>query len=230
MQFWWVNHSQTRRQEIDGGYLWSPVKKANGARNRFYDNMRAASPGDLVLSYADGKIGRIGLVTDFAISAPKPTEFGTVGAYWSDAGWLLPIQWLDAPLTIRPQAILGRLGPLLPKSHSPVRAENGYGNQSAYLAEVDAAVFDVVLEAAGLRLASFLDLRSPATVSDFAKHLDDLVEDRIEHDDALDQTMREQLTRARRGQGLFRKRVFDVEPVCRLTGIAQPNPPDPEQY
>jgi hypothetical protein len=223
MQFWWVNHAQTRRQEIDGGYLWSPIKKANGARNLFYDNMRHASPGDLVLSYADGKVGRVGLVTDFAISAPKPTEFGSVGAYWSDVGWLLPVQWLDASLAVSPQAILPRLAPLLPRTHSPVRPENGYGNQSAYLAEVDAAVFDVVLEAAGLGLASFLDLKSAATISDFAKRLDDLVEDRIEHDVGIDQTMREQLTRARRGQGLFRKRVFDVEPVCRLTGIAQPS-------
>lgn len=185
--------------------------------------MRSASPGDLVLSYAEGKVGRIGLVADFAISAPKPTEFGSVGAYWNDAGWLLPIQWLDTPLAVRPQAILRRLAPVLPKSHSPVRAENGYGNQSAYLAEVNAAVFDVVLEAAGFALSDFVTLMPSATVSDFAQRLDDLVEDRIDHDEAIDSTVREQLTRARRGQGLFRKRVSDVEPVCRLTGIAQPN-------
>ena len=223
MQFWWVNHAQTRRQEVDGGYLWSPVAKANGARNRFYDNMRSATPGDLVLSYADGQVGRIGIVADFAISAPKPTEFGTVGAYWNDAGWLLPVQWLDARLAVRPKAILQRLGPLLPQSHSPIRAENGNGNQAAYLAEVDAAVFDVVLEAAGLRLQDFVAMQSTMTQSDFARRLDDLVEDRIVHDDAIDTTTREQLTRARRGQGLFRKRVFEVEPVCRVTGIDKPS-------
>jgi hypothetical protein len=38
-QYWWVNHKQTVRQEIDRQYLWSPKTSNNGARNRFYDNM-----------------------------------------------------------------------------------------------------------------------------------------------------------------------------------------------
>jgi putative restriction endonuclease len=55
-QYWWVNHKQTWRQEIDGQYLWSPKTSRNGVRNEFYSNMRRASPGDLVLSYADQQI------------------------------------------------------------------------------------------------------------------------------------------------------------------------------
>lgn len=39
-EYWWVNHKQTFRQEIDGQYLWSPKRKSNGARNEFYNNMR----------------------------------------------------------------------------------------------------------------------------------------------------------------------------------------------
>ncbi|MEI9986993.1 MAG: hypothetical protein WDN69_29840 [Aliidongia sp.] len=34
-QFWWVNHNQTVRQEIDGQYLWSPKTESNGARSEF---------------------------------------------------------------------------------------------------------------------------------------------------------------------------------------------------
>jgi hypothetical protein len=203
--------------------LWSPVTEANGAHSQFYDNMRRAAPGDFVLSYANGQVGRIGLIADFAINAPKPAEFGAIGAYWNSAGWLLPVQWLDATLAVRPKALLARLAPLLPVTHSPIRATTGDGNQKAYLAEVDAAVFDVVLEAAHLRLAEFLTLRPATTVSDFTRRLDDLVEARINEDAGIDQTMREQLTRARRGQGLFRRRVLDVEPVCRVTGVDKPN-------
>ncbi|MGQ0280014.1 HNH endonuclease [Sphingopyxis sp. Q841] len=223
MRFWWVNHKQTMRQEIAGGYLWSPVTEANGARSQFYDNLRHAAPGDLVLSYANGQVGRIGIIADFAINAPKPAEFGTIGAYWNSAGWLLPVQWLEAALAVRPKALLARLAPLLPSMHSPIRAATGDGNQKAYLAEVDAAVFDVVLEAAHMRLANFLTLRPANTVSDFTRQLDDLVEERIKDDAGIDATMREQLTRARRGQGLFRRRVLDVEPVCRITGVDKPN-------
>jgi putative restriction endonuclease len=125
------------RQEIAGGYLWSPVSEANGARSRFYDNMRRAAPGDAVLSYADGRIGRIGIVSDFAISAPKPEEYGNTGAYWNATGWLLPVGWIDVELAVRPKELLSRLGPLLPSTHSPIQPITGNGNQKAYLAEVD---------------------------------------------------------------------------------------------
>jgi hypothetical protein len=87
--------------------------------------MRTAEPGDIVLSYAAGQIGRIGLVADFAIEAPKPSEFGSAGAYWDRIGWWLPVQWFDAELAVRPKDLLDRLGPLLPETHSPIQAATG---------------------------------------------------------------------------------------------------------
>jgi hypothetical protein len=51
VRYWWVNQKQTHRHEIRGGYLWSPKRRADQTRNRFYDNMRLVAPGDLVLSY-----------------------------------------------------------------------------------------------------------------------------------------------------------------------------------
>ena len=33
MRYWWVNQNQTFRQEIAGGFLWSPKRNANGGRN-----------------------------------------------------------------------------------------------------------------------------------------------------------------------------------------------------
>lgn len=222
MRFWWVNHKQTMRQEIAGGYLWSPVTEANGARSRFYDNMRHAAPGDVVLSYAEGRVGRIGNVADFAISAPKPEEFGSIGAYWSAVGWLLPVQWLDASLAVRPKDLLVQLAPLLPVMYSPIQPHTGNGNQKAYLTEVDRAVVELVLGAAKLPLTDLLAAPT-RTAADFAVTLDDIVERGILEDISLDRTVREQLTRARRGQGLFRKRVLDVEPICRVTGVEKPN-------
>jgi putative restriction endonuclease len=50
MRYWWVNQNQTYRHEIGGGYLWSPKRNANGARNPFYESMREVAPGDLVFS------------------------------------------------------------------------------------------------------------------------------------------------------------------------------------
>ncbi len=56
MRFWWVNQNQTYRHEIQGGYLWSPKKNANGARNPFYESMREVSPGDLIFSFKDTRM------------------------------------------------------------------------------------------------------------------------------------------------------------------------------
>ena len=168
----------TPQQEVTGGYLWSPVTEANGARSQFYDNMRLAIPGDVVLSYARGRIGWIGIVADFAISAPKPEEFGSTGSYWGSVGWLLPVQWLDVALAVRPKDLLDRLAPLLPTRHSPIQPRTGNGNQKAYLTEVDRAVIDLVLDSAKLILSDLLVTPSQ-TISDFAATLDDLVEQRI---------------------------------------------------
>jgi hypothetical protein len=40
------------RQEVDSGYLWSPVAETNGVKSRLYDNMRRAAPGYSSVSYA----------------------------------------------------------------------------------------------------------------------------------------------------------------------------------
>ncbi|MBY0611102.1 MAG: HNH endonuclease [Beijerinckiaceae bacterium] len=183
--------------------------------------MRRAAPGDIVVSYADGRVGKIGVMTDFAIGAPKPDEFGTVGLYWNASGWLLPVQWLDVSLSFRPKEVLDRLGPLLPRTHSPINAGTGNGNQKAYLAEVDQAVVDLVLKTVGLPESYVLPVPDGPS-PDFAGKLEDIVEVNIRNDMSLDQTVREQLVRARRGQGIFRKRVIEAEPVCRITGIDRP--------
>ena len=61
--------------------MWSPKVNANGRRNRFYDSMTEAAPGDVVFSFCDTLIKAIGVVNGYAQSAPKPTEFGTTGQY-----------------------------------------------------------------------------------------------------------------------------------------------------
>ena len=87
MRHWWVNQNQTFRHEWDGGYLWSPKRNANGAKNPFYETMREVSPGDVVFSFVDTPIAAIGVAQSYCWESPKPTEFGTTGAYWENVGW-----------------------------------------------------------------------------------------------------------------------------------------------
>ena len=61
MRYWWVNQNQTYNHEVGGGYLWSPKKNSNNARNQFYDNMVEVQPGDLIFSFADTLIKANGL-------------------------------------------------------------------------------------------------------------------------------------------------------------------------
>ena len=53
MRYWWVNQNQTFTQEVGGRYLWSPKRRADGARSYFYDTMTYVEPGDLVFSFKD---------------------------------------------------------------------------------------------------------------------------------------------------------------------------------
>jgi hypothetical protein len=61
MRYWWVNQNQTFRQEIDGGYLWSPKRNKNGNRNPFYEFMREVAPGDIVFSFCDTRVAALGI-------------------------------------------------------------------------------------------------------------------------------------------------------------------------
>lgn len=223
-RYWWVNHKQTARQEIEGRYLWSPKTQSNGARNRFYDNMREATPGDFVFSYADQEIRWVGRVAEFAFTAPKPLEFGETGAYWGDEGWHLPVFWTPLDPPVRPKEMLGVLRPLLPERYSPIRPSTGDGNQGAYLAEISQAVFEAIAGATVINTDLLvLGGANSLTFQVIKEELDDRAERVIRADVGIDQTTKEALIQARRGQGKFRSAVEAIEKQCRLTGVRTPS-------
>jgi putative restriction endonuclease len=223
-QFWWVNHKQTWRQEIEGQYLWSPKTNSNGARNEFYNNMRRASPSDLVLSYADAQIQYAGRVAEFAFSSPKPEEFGTVGSYWSQDGWLLPVYWTKLVPPVRPKALMERLRPLFPARYSPINPQTGGGNQAAYLAEISQTLFETILSNAVFDLALLAKGGSNSlSYQIVVETVEDTIERHIATDLQLADTVRKSVIAARRGQGLFRSNVERLEKACRLTRITNPS-------
>jgi len=223
MQFWWVNHNQTARQEIEGQYLWSPKTESNGARSEFYNNMRRASPGDLVLSYSGQAIRFVGRVTDFAFTAPKPAEFGTTGSNWGDEGWLLPVFWVPLGQVVSPKAMIDLLRPLLPTRYSPLNLGNGAGNQKAYLAAISKDVFEVVTASTAFDAITLHRAGSNSLSFEVVNELlEDVVERRIATDQTLDDTVRLSVIQARRGQGKFRSNVEAIERCCRLTGVSNP--------
>src|SRR5450755_1995600 len=137
--YWWVNQNQTYAHEVRGGYLWSPKVNSKGARNQFYENMTHVERGDVIFSFCDTYIKAIGLCINEAESAPKPTAFGSTGAYWNDEGWFVEVQFREFSAPIRPREHMALLEPTLPQIYSPLR-RSGDGNQGVYLAKVPAAM------------------------------------------------------------------------------------------
>jgi len=214
-RFWWVNQNQTYTHEIAGGYLWSPKTKRDGSRNPFYETMRQVQPGDLVFSFCDTYIKAIGIATETAATAPKPTEFGSAGANWDDTGWFVPVDFSELKTKVRPKDHIEALRPTLPDRYSPLQA-NGNGNQTVYLAEVPEPMAAVLMRLLGDDSA----LIAAAAVTAIGQVANNQAEISILSRSDIPQTTKEQLIRARRGQGLFRSRVELIERGCRVTGLS----------
>lgn len=223
MRYWWVNQNQTYRQEVDGGYLWSPKRKSNQAQNPYYDFMREVAPGDAVFSFANTAIGAIGIAASHAYEAPKPLEFGQAGAYWDKIGWRLDVRFTKLRLPIKPGQHMPVLGPLLPERYAPLRL-NGAGLQNMYLTRLPerfaAALIDLLGAEArdlvlGYRVAEALPTLSAVGLVEWEEH--ELSQ--VQADRTLPDTERQAIVLARRGQGLFKKRVMALERACRITGV-----------
>jgi len=217
-RYWWVNHKQTQKQEIEEGFLWSPFTKSDGSRNRFYDNMAEAKPGDVVLSYAS-YIYYVGVVEHTATKAPKPTSFGSTGENWGNAGWRLPVSWSRVPNPVSTIDSIDELRELLPNKHSPIRHSNGYGNQGCYLAEISQELFEKVCA-----LGSVDPFELHALVEYDAIDDEDVEQQLIENEikeGTLSDTEIVQMRKSRKGQGDFRDSVFALVDRCPITGVTQ---------
>jgi len=223
MRYWWVNQNRTYRHEIDGGYLWSPKKNKNEARNQFYENMREVSPGDLIFSFKDTRILAIGIAESYCYESPKPVEFGSAGSYWKDVGWKVKVRFTPLVHQIRPKEHINLLLPFLPNQYSPLQA-NGNGLQSVYLASVNQDFAGVLINLIGSEATPLL--HASQTVQPTAADELDLSEQKIEQEiyqnTTINETDRLALVRARRGQGVFKERVREIETRCRITGVRNP--------
>ena len=226
VRYWWVNQNQTFRQEIEGGYLWSPKRNKNGHRNPFYEFMREVAPGDVVFSFCDTRIAALGIVSGYCRESPKPEEFGTAGTNWSRIGWRASVRWQRLTNTIRPKDHIARLRPDLASRYAPLTPE-GNGLQSVYLTQVSAGLASALFSLIGKEASSVADVGqeirkierdSPAPERDI-EEWEHRVEIAIAADSAIRETERTALVQARRGQGIFRDNVRSVERACRITKV-----------
>ena len=214
MRYWWVNQNQTYKFEVHGGFLWSPKTRADGARNYFYQTMEEVRPGDLVFSYCETFIKAIGIVQRPATTAPKP-NFRTAGSNWSDEGWYVEVEFIELKNPFKPKEFISQIRPLLADKYAPLQS-NGNGLQGIYLTEISAMFGELLLTLSRADLPSIQHELSP------------LPEDESDYEIKLEIEARKlegdlekiQLTKSRRGQGIFKANVRLVENHCRITGVS----------
>jgi putative restriction endonuclease len=225
VRYWWVNQNQTHRQEIEGGYLWSPKRNSNGARNPYYELMREVAPGDVILSFVSARIVALGIATSYCSEIPKPPEFGSIGLNWEAIGWGVRVNFTPLLNQIRPKDHIDVLRRMLPPRYSPLQL-NGNGIQSLYLTEISEPFAETLLGLIGAEAATTI---ARAALSDVTIAIQSAnadvelwehhIEDTIESDSRIPETERQALIIARRGQGLFKERVMRIEHSCRVTGV-----------
>lgn len=226
MRYWWVNQNQTYRHEVGGSYLWSPKRKANQASNPFYDFMREVAPSDVVFSFSGTLIRAIGIAGSHAYESPKPSEFGGAGAYWDLIGWRVDVRFTELRSPIKPAAYMNVLKPLLPERYAPLRP-NGAGRQSVYLTRLPEEFAGALVDLLGaeardlVRGARKLGPVSSAAAVGLAEWEEHELQ-RVQDDTSLLDTDRHAIVLARRGQGLFKQRVMQIESACRITGVDRP--------
>jgi hypothetical protein len=127
---------------------------------------------------------------------------------------------------VRPADHMQTLAPLLPQKYSPLR-QNGHGLQSIYLTALppmlahallglmDQSARAIISNAEVLDQAELDPTRSPAQGQiEWEEHLVLSIQQKN-----IEETEKEALIIARRGQGLFKQRVRQIERQCRITGV-----------
>lgn len=220
MRYWWVNQNQTSRHEIAGGYLWSPQRNANGARNHFYESMREVSPGDVVFSFVDTKIAAIGIAESHCYESPKPQEFQNTGVNWENIGWRVRVRFTELLHRVRPKDHMDVLRNVLPSKYSPL-LPNGNGLQSVYLAGIPEVLAEVLIGLIGPEAARVVHQAAQISPAEVIGAPDDLdfwerrIEEKIKADSRIPETERQAIVNARRGQGLFKQRVMAIDAASR---------------
>lgn len=218
-QYWWVSQNQTYKHEVPGNFMWSPKTNSRGGRVPSYDFMEDMKVGDIVFSFADTYIKAIGVVTSPAQSSVKP-DFGSAGASWSDDGWLVDVAFQELGMAqFKPKEHMGLLSPTLPDLLSPIRPD-GSGNQ-IYLAKISEEMADVLLALSRGVGDSIVDELSQNL--DFVPPNDEIAEvNEIIMRTDIGPTQKTQIVNSRRGQGVFKAQVRQIERACRVTKVTNP--------
>jgi hypothetical protein len=185
--------------------------------------MREVSPADLVFSFVDTRIPAVGIAQSYCYESPKPPEFGNSGQNWENVGWRVAVRFTQLSNRVRPKDHIEILRPLLPERYAPLQS-NGNGLQSVYLTELPPSLAEVLIGLIGDEVMpiSVAGRETKPVVPDDLDAWEQRLERSVADDVSIPETNRLAIIRARRGQGLFKERVSQIESRCRITGVENP--------
>jgi predicted restriction endonuclease len=218
-QYWWVSQNQTYQHEVPGNFMWSPKTNIKGGSVPSYEFMKEMRIGDIVFSFANTYIKAIGVVTAPAQSSVKP-DFGNAGANWLNDGWLVDVAFQELGASqFKPSEHMALLTPTLPDLLSPIRPDGG-GNQ-IYLAKITAQMAKILIALSNGVGDSIVDDLSQNLEFEAPKEDLATVEEIVMRTD-IGETQKTQIINSRRGQGVFKAQVRQIERACRITKVTNP--------
>jgi hypothetical protein len=229
-RYWWVNHNKTYRQELGGGYMWSPKVTKTGVHLTFWDNMREVRPGDIIFSFHSSTIAAIGIAISAGYDCIVPEEFAKAGEAWNKEGWRVDVRFTKLTKPLAPKNHMAVLRGHLTERYSPI-LPSGRGNQS-YLSEIKESMAQVLAGLIGPPAEELVHSIPSILMKDTVLPVDGAApvqewENRLQNEIALNtkipETEKQALVTSRIGQGLFKENVWAVETSCRVTGVANPN-------
>jgi putative restriction endonuclease len=218
VRYWWVNHKRTHRQELEGGFLWSPKRKQSSADSESSNNMTRVMPGDVVFafSFTGGALRAVGVALSRAREAPNPFEFETSRKQsGGHRGWHVTVRFAELGRPWHPKDHAAELARLLPEKNSPLRA-TGDANPAIYLAAIPQKLAATLRRLVGAEVDTLVEEITQRAGSHFP---DDVAEEALLQRTDISPAARIDLVKARRGQGVYRANLEGIETACRLTGL-----------
>lgn len=208
--YWWVNHGQSFTLELDGGYIWSPIHNANGAKNQTYLNMQEVRSGDYIISYAKKAIRAIGIATSCCDvqNDPHPKQSDPDATREPILGWKVAVNWIKLDNPVEVVRYIDHIRGFLPDKYSPLQ-HTGKGNQCFYLMKAPYNLYHSVFE--------IIKQQNNSIDTNITTQTKLIEKGKINCE--MTETEKQLLISARIGQSLFRENVLNNQKKCRVTGV-----------
>lgn len=202
------------QHERDGGYLWAPKADSGGGTVYHWENMKKVQKGDLIFSSNNRRIVSVNVALSDCYDSEQPQGLDE----WNRDGWRVDVHYhaLDSPIVIDQH--IDRILLMQPVKYAPFNVK-GLGNQG-YLFEITPELAYYLLGLSGVS-------RLYGIERDVDVMWQQYLRSEMEETEALaerlpDKTEREQITKARIGQGVFRSQLLVRYEGCVLCGLSHP--------